>query len=719
MHCGACQTRLAPEARFCPACGERVSSQASPAPADSLKASLEAALGVGYPLLRLLGRGGMGAVYLARELSLDRLVAIKVLPPERGDRSGLQERFRREARTAAKLTHPNIVPLHSMGEAEGVMYFVMGYVRGESLAAKMRREEKLLPEEARRILAEVADALDYAHRQGVVHRDIKPDNILIDDESGRPMLADFGIAKARGARGTLTEEGGVIGTPSYMSPEQASGQDQIDGRSDIYSLGVMGYALVSGRLPFAGETPSAILMQHLTREPRPLAEVAPEAPSDIVAAVTRCLAKDAAARWPDGRSLRTALAFSGPGLEELPEALQRVAGWGVWLLVFFLSAVYGAWFGYLWDGHLGPFGVMVVRLLQVPLVAFPVFFYVQSLEARGRGLGWRQVLSAAFRQPRWWRWWYPEALRRPGDVWLRLPPSLRRARTVLGLTLTSGLVVPAVLVPFFSPRYLDDPQRGPLSLMGGIGWGVAALYVTLGIFMILSYSRAHRWLRGFGLSRWDADRVLDESALHGPFWTRPDIAALLLPPARPGEAAPPAPRWPQEYLQAILRIAQDLTGGAREPGAQAAAVARELVSKVDSLEAEVGELRHDVDSDELGRIDRRLESLGPEAPGEDRERRQIRELLSRQREVARSLAAHKERKAVQQARLVCLLEGLWSVLRTLQSMSTAGTQTPPAGMDQVRALCREIEAELRGDGGEAEDAGASEDVPTMPIPSDE
>jgi hypothetical protein len=305
-------------------------------------------------------------------------------------------------------------------------------------------------------------------------------------------------------------------------------------------------------------------------------------------------------------------------------------------------------------------------------------------------------------------------------VWVRLPPGLRRARTALGLTLTSGLVVPAVLVPFFSPRYLDDPQRGPLSLMGGIGWGVAALYVTLGILMIALYSRAHRWLRKLGLSRWDADRVLDESALHGPFWTRPDIAALLLPPARlGGEPAPPAPRSPQEYLQAILRVAQDLTGVAREPGAQAAAVARELVSKVDSLEAEVGELQHDVDSDELGRIDRRLESLGPEGPGEDGERRQIRELLSRQREVARSLTAHKERKAAQRARLVCLLEGLWSVLRKLQSTSTAGAETPPAGMDQVRALCREIEAQLRGDSGGAEDPGGPDDVPTMPVPRDE
>ena len=157
-------------------------------PTDPLRAALEGALGAQYEIVRLLGRGGMGAVYLARERALERTVAIKVLPPEIAVSAEAQERFRREARTAAKLTHPNIVPLHTFGEVEGMMYFVMGYVEGESLAERIQRDKELPPAEVRWILGAMADALDYAHRQGVVHRDIKPDNILLEEESGRPML---------------------------------------------------------------------------------------------------------------------------------------------------------------------------------------------------------------------------------------------------------------------------------------------------------------------------------------------------------------------------------------------------------------------------------------------------------------------------------------------------------------------------------------------------
>ncbi|MEK6767507.1 MAG: serine/threonine-protein kinase, partial [Gemmatimonadota bacterium] len=240
------------------------------APDDPQRAALERALGAQYEIVRLLGRGGMGAVYLARERALERLVAIKVLPPDLASDAESRERFRREARTAAKLTHPNIVPLHTFGEVEGMLYFVMGYVRGESLGERMHREGKLPPEDVRRIIGELAGALDYAHRQGVIHRDIKPDNVLLEDESGRPMLTDFGVAKARATGATLTEAGAVVGTPHYMSPEQASGARDLDGRSDLYSLGIMGYAMLSGRLPFEGDSFRDVIVQHVTKAPPPL-----------------------------------------------------------------------------------------------------------------------------------------------------------------------------------------------------------------------------------------------------------------------------------------------------------------------------------------------------------------------------------------------------------------------------------------------------------------
>ena len=243
--CSACEALLGEDARFCPRCGTAVPEEPA-AQGDHVRAALDAKLHSQYRIVRLLGKGGMGAVYLARDLALDREVAIKVVKPHSSTRE-VQERLRREARTAARLSHPNIVPLHAFGEVEGMPYFVMGYVRGESLAVRLRREGRLPEEEARRVVADVAEALDHAHRQGVVHRDVKPDNVLLDDESGRALLTDFGVARALGGNETLTAVGSVVGTPSYMSPEQAAGRADIDGRTDIYSLGVMAYAIEDAR----------------------------------------------------------------------------------------------------------------------------------------------------------------------------------------------------------------------------------------------------------------------------------------------------------------------------------------------------------------------------------------------------------------------------------------------------------------------------------------
>src|SRR6187401_1017007 len=182
MQCQECGAALTADARFCSSCGARI--QTARDASDPLRDALEEAIGFQYRIERLLGRGGMGAVYLAHELALDRDVAIKVLPPEQAGAPQLRDRFRREARTAARLTHPNIVPLHTFGEVNGLVYFVMGYVAGESLASRLSRTGPLPSDEARALFTEIADALAYAHRNGVVHRDIKPDNILIDAETG-------------------------------------------------------------------------------------------------------------------------------------------------------------------------------------------------------------------------------------------------------------------------------------------------------------------------------------------------------------------------------------------------------------------------------------------------------------------------------------------------------------------------------------------------------
>ena len=276
-----------------------------------MRERLQTAVDDAFYIDRLLGRGGMGSVYLAREPALDRLVAIKVLPPDRAQSTDLRDRFRREARTAAQLSHPNIVPLLTFGESEGLMYFVMGYVEGEALSARVQREGRVQVAEAVRILAELAQALGYAHGRGVVHRDVKPENILLEAPQGLVRLTDFGVAKGLSASSVLTSEGAVIGTPHYMSPEQASGRTNVDARSDIYSMGALAFTLFTGRPPFDGRTASEILKQHLTQSPPSLREQVPELPATLADAVFKCLEKEPSNRWSTALDFSKALQASG------------------------------------------------------------------------------------------------------------------------------------------------------------------------------------------------------------------------------------------------------------------------------------------------------------------------------------------------------------------------------------------------------------------------
>jgi tRNA A-37 threonylcarbamoyl transferase component Bud32 len=280
------------------------------APSDQpLAAKLAAALGDAYTIEGEIGRGGMGVVYRARDERLQRRVAIKVLPPELAFQTDIRERFTREAQTAAKLSHPHIVPIHTVGEGHGLVYFVMGYVDGESVAGRIRRRGKLPVEEVRRIMAESADALGAAHGYSIIHRDIKPDNILLEGSRGRVMVTDFGIAKAlSGSSGaTLTGVGVAIGTPAFMSPEQAAGERQIDGRSDLYSLGIVTYQMLTGELPFNAPTVAGILMKQITEPAPDVRGRRPDVPEDLALAVSRCLEKDPENRWPTADALRRAL----------------------------------------------------------------------------------------------------------------------------------------------------------------------------------------------------------------------------------------------------------------------------------------------------------------------------------------------------------------------------------------------------------------------------
>ena len=236
----------------------------------------------------------------------------------------MRERFRREARVAARLTHANIVPLHAFGDIEGELFFVMGFVDGETLAARLQREGRIPQDDALRILREVCDALSLAHSSGVIHRDIKPENVLLEARTGRALLADFGIAREGAASAGLTGTGIVIGTPHYMSPEQAVSEGTVDHRADIYSVGVLGYRMLTGRLPFDGANVREILAQQMVATPRDFAREHPEVSPQAVAAIMRCLEKDAALRWPDASQLRNAM--SAPSDSEDNAGSRRAIG---------------------------------------------------------------------------------------------------------------------------------------------------------------------------------------------------------------------------------------------------------------------------------------------------------------------------------------------------------------------------------------------------------
>jgi serine/threonine-protein kinase len=257
---------------------------------------LTTALADRYRIERELGAGGMATVYLAEDVKHHRRVALKVLRPELAHALGA-ERFLREIETTAALHHPHILPLYDSGAAGELLFYVMPYVEGESLRDRLAREKQLPIDDALTIAGEISDALSYAHSRGVIHRDIKPENIML--EGGHAMVADFGIARAVSAAGTesITQTGTAVGTPSYMSPEQAAGSSDLDGRSDLYSLGCVVYEMLAGQAPFSGPTVESVVRQHLVAEPRPITQIRPAVPPAIAGVLQRALAKNPADRF--------------------------------------------------------------------------------------------------------------------------------------------------------------------------------------------------------------------------------------------------------------------------------------------------------------------------------------------------------------------------------------------------------------------------------------
>jgi hypothetical protein len=349
-----------------------------------------------YRIVRQIGQGGMAIVYLARDVALERNVAVKVLPPGRSS-SGLRDRFLREARTAAGLSHPNIVPIHLVEAHDALVLFVMGYVDGDTLRERVERTGPLSAAEAARVLQEVAWALGYAHQRGIVHRDVKPENILIERASGRAMVADFGIAHAGGSE-TLTIDGLVLGTPHFMSPEQAAGMPA-DARADVYALGVTAFYVLTGRLPLDAPNAAAVLAKHVTETPPPVGSIRPDLPRQLTEAVDRCLLKDPAQRFDTGDSLAAALGVARSAAPEIAPAIARLMRdidlLGIDTLAYAILGLVGIAIAAGLSTEGGTLSPEVDRLLG--LIVGVIAFVLWADRVIGVGDGARTVLAAGFR----------------------------------------------------------------------------------------------------------------------------------------------------------------------------------------------------------------------------------------------------------------------------------------------------------------------------------
>lgn len=294
--CPSCGAGVGADARFCAQCGAKLVPE-PPRWDAPVPERLVRALGPDHSVVGELGRGGFAVVYSVRDLRLNRYLAVKVMRPDLVASPQALERFRREARIAAGLDHPNILPVSFAGEGAGLVYYAMPRVRGQTLRERLRQDGPLPVDEALRIFAAVGRGLHYAHEQGVVHRDVKPANIMLE-HTGKVLVLDFGIAKALSADGgTLSISGVVIGSAEYMSPEQANGSRDIDRRSDIYGMGVVAYEMLAGQTPFSGGDMVAVVKRQAAGKVPDVRGRRPDTPPACAQAITRCLARDREARW--------------------------------------------------------------------------------------------------------------------------------------------------------------------------------------------------------------------------------------------------------------------------------------------------------------------------------------------------------------------------------------------------------------------------------------
>ena len=616
--------------------------------ADDLRDALERAIGFQYDIIGLLGRGGMGAVYHAHEKALYRPVAIKVLPPDAvgGD---ARERFLREARTAARLTHPNIVPLFTFGETQGLVYYVRGYVDGESLEQRLRRGA-LDAEAAKGLLAQLANALDYAHQQGIVHRDVKPDNVLIERGTGVAKLTDFGIAKRASAGETLTGTGLLMGTPKYMSPEQAAGDRDLDARSDIYALGLVGYAMLAGRPPFDGGSVQEILTQQVTRDAPSLRKMFPDLESGLAGAIERALKKEPAQRWATARSMVSAMTDEDhEDLEALTSRKIRPGAYAVGngaMLVVMLNLSFYSW-----------------RKASDSFFTILPFFFPLGLFIDYAVMRWRdkrslkEIKRVVTEPPQWWPFWWPNSWRRKDDVWNRLPPFLRWTR--ISTTICVAGFALALQLIFIGMQF----EKQSPTLKAFVFSGVALLPLILIGFLDVII-RMELWRRKVGLTNPQADRIARGSTTHPKLWKQPWAARFLLDKE---DAAGIEPATPAALAAEVAAARAQLSSALRDRLADADGAASALARAIDALDGEIATLARSFDQSEVERLESRIAGLGAERSNEPEGQREMRQLYSSQLDLLKRLSRQSQELSERRARYLDLLRMLWRQLNSIHA----------------------------------------------------
>ncbi len=631
---------------------------------DGLRATLQEGLGSQFDVLGMLGSGGMGAVFLAEERALGRTVAIKVLRPDRAVTAGSRERFRREARIAAQLSHVGIVPLHSFGEVNGLWYIVMEYVCGPTLAQRLENESTLPIDETRRILLAIAEALDHAHRRGVVHRDIKPANILLDQATGQPRLADFGIGQFDDASDSLTVTGTFVGTPLFMSPEQTEDGGEVDGRSDLYSLGAVAYAMLTGRAPFAGLDTVDVLSRRRLDAVTPLQHVAPRVPRDMAYIVMRCLERDRTLRWRDAAALCNALKSSESVLaSDLPEVIADLPGYAAYAMTWM-----ALWVAFAFGSARSTTSRAILLLVAVLVPVGPA---LHVWRVRAHGMRASQLLRLVLRPPRWWGIWWPSRLRDPNDLWPLMPPIARAIRRLVAIFFAL-LVLIALSADAESPavRFMHT---------------LSTYVLVVGTPIAIAF--AWRWGARHKLGFDDGVQFLFFSTTPSAFWRQPHIARLLSRATH--SIRPPDALVVSDHERAAdqLMAAFPTTFAGIGPTVQRAV--RHHVEALAAIDREIAGLARDASPDEINRLTMRLAAIAEAKPA-SHDQTELEDTWRRELEILRRIQGQHTIALARRSTLMTQLHAVWPQLNTLVNAERDGEAAIGEAQRGMRALCERM-----------------------------